>query len=57
MAGVKTGKLKDSKAIAEAMRGLHLQRGQENYLLGMIAWDKGDTSDTRQKLIECLQSW
>lgn len=50
IAGVKTGKLNDSKSIAAAMRGLKLQAGQEDYLLGMMAWDKGDTSEAKQQL-------
>ncbi len=56
VAGVKTGKLKDPESIAAAMRGLKLKQGQEDYLLGMIAWDKGDTSVAKQKLASAYQS-
>lgn len=50
IAGVKTGNLKNPKAITEAMQGVNLQHGQEDYLLGMLAWDKGDTAETKKKL-------
>ena len=56
VAGVKTGKLKDPKSIAAAMRGLKLKQGQEDYLLGMMAWDKGDTSVAKQKLASAYRS-
>ena len=56
VAGVKTGKLKDPKSIAAAMRGLKLKQGQEDYLLGMMAWDKGDTSLAKQKLASAYLS-
>ncbi len=56
VAGVKTGKLKDPESIAAAMRGLKLKQGQEDYLLGMIAWDKGDTLLAKQKLANTYRS-
>ena len=50
IAGVKTGKITDATSIATIMKGLKLEQGREDYLLGMLAWDKKDTLQTKLKL-------